>query len=303
MFPDSFSLAALRYRNVMASAGGPIEKLELADTSVLGTRQFQANAHLRPDLIAWQTTGHVFSEASGSGTASSPMVARFKAVSEAIERWAQMAVAVSSRRHKFGFDVDPSSNGMAAFPGLLRRQARPAALWEAVERFNVLSWWEGKLAATEQSTRWPGIKAVVICSEAPGVTVILFRRAAEGHVSYGHAAGPDFDTACTRAAVELERHDFVVRSYALTHAGILAAEVPEQTHAIERRSLFFASPEGHELFLERLRSRPRTVQAVPNLVFDGPVPGEWDKYASVWRVVYAPPSDRFLGNDGRYFFW
>jgi hypothetical protein len=302
MFTDSFSLAALRYRNVLASAGGPIERLEVADTSVLGVRQFQANAHLRPDLIAWRTTGQVFSAASGSGTASSPMIARFKAVSEAIERWAQMAVVTSSRRHQFGFDVDPSSNGMAAFPGLLRRQARPAALWEAVERFNVLSWWEGRLAATEQSTRWPGIQAAVICSEAPGVTVILFRPA-DGHVAYGHAAGPDFETACTRAAVELERHDYVVRSYALAHAGGFGSDMPEETHAIERRSLFFASPEGHELFLERLRSRPHKTEPVPRLVFDGPIPGEWDRYASVWRVVYAPPSERFLSNDGRYFFW
>ncbi|HET7538132.1 MAG TPA: hypothetical protein VFJ90_16845, partial [Candidatus Didemnitutus sp.] len=299
----SLSLAALRFRHVMATDGGPIARLELADTTVLGARQFQSNAHLRSDLIAWRTTGQVFSSASGSGTASSPMVARFKAVSEAIERWAQMAVVTSDRRHQFGFDVDPSSNGMAAFPGLFRRQARPAALWEAVERFNVLSWWEGRLPATEQPTRWPGVRAAVICSEAPGVTVILFRTAREGHVAYGHAAGPDFDSACQRAAVELERHDYVVRSYALIHAGALGDNVPEQAHAIERRSVFFASPEGHELFLERLRSRPHRVQSVPKLVFDGPIPGEWDRYASVWRVVYAPPSERFLSNDGRYFFW
>ena len=38
------SLAAFRYRNVLASAGGPIEKLEIADATVLGRRCFLANA-------------------------------------------------------------------------------------------------------------------------------------------------------------------------------------------------------------------------------------------------------------------
>ena len=38
-------------------------------------------------------------------------------------------------------------------------------------------------------------------------------------------------------------------------------------------------------------------------VFDGPVPGPWGRYADVWRVVYAPPSDRFLGMEENYFLW
>ena len=44
-------------------------------------------------------------------------------------------------------------------------------------------------------------------------------------------------------------------------------------------------------------------QPEPGAVFDGPVPGPWGRYADVWRVVYAPPSDRFLGADENYFLW
>jgi hypothetical protein len=299
---SGLNLGAYRYRKVLATQGGPIERLELADTTILGVRQFQANAYLRSDLVAWRTTKQVWGEAAGTGLADSPMVARFKAISEAIERWAHMAVLTSPEHNRFGFDVDPSSNGMAAFPGLWRRQARPAALMEAAERFNVLSWWEGRLAAIEADTQWPDVRAVVLTSGAPGVTVILFRRAPEGHVAYGHAAGMNFQTACQKAAVELERHDFVVRRFLLARAGG-GPEVSANAHPIERRSVFFAQPEGHELFVERLRSKPVEVKTEPRLVFDGPVPGAWDKYASVWRVCYEPPSDRFLGNDLRYFFW
>jgi len=297
------NFAAFRYRNIMADAGGPIAKLAVCDTFVLGERQFQANSFLRPDLIAWKTSSEVFSDAAGTGTADSPMVARHKAISEAIERWAHMSVVSSPDRQRYGFGVDPSSNGMAAFPGLLKKQARPAAYWEAVERYNVLSWWEGRLDATEIKTRWPEVQAEVIHTSLPGVTVILYRPSPQGYVAYGHAAGPDFETACSRAAMELERHDFVVKQYLLVHAGDAMAMLPATTQAIERRSVYFAQPEGHEKFLERLRTKPWRPALKPRLVFDGSIPGEWSKYADVWRVVYAPPSERFLSNDGCYFFW
>ena len=297
------TLAAFRYRKIMAEAGGPIVRLAACDTSVLGVRQFQANAFLRPELIAWKMSNGVFSDAAGTGIADSPMVARHKAISEAIERWAHMAVVTSPDRARYGFDADPSSNGMGAFPGLWQRQARPAAFWEAVERFNVLSWWEGRLDATVTETSWAGVRAVIIQSETPGVTVILHRLSTHGHHAYGHAAGPDFATACARAAMELERHDFVVQQYLLVHAGGTGKIVPSTMHVIERRSVFFALAEGHELFLERLRTKRTLPPTLPRLVFDGPVPGAWSQYADVWRVVFEPPSERFLSNDGRYFFW
>ncbi len=297
------TLAAFRYRKIMAEAGGPIAKLTLCDTGLLDDRQFQSNAYLRPDLIAWKTSNELFSDAAGTGTADSPMVARYKAISEAIERWAHMAVVSSPDRDRYGFKIDPSSNGMAAFPGLWKRQARPAAYWEAVERFNLLSWWEGRLDGIDTATRWPEVRAVVIQAETPGVTVVLYRRSPHGHCAYGHAAGVDFETACDRAIAELERHDFVVTQYMLVHTGGVNDFMPSTTPASERRSIFFAQPEGQGKFIERLRSKRWSPQVSPRLVYDGPVPGAWSTYADVWRVVYEPPSERFLGNDGRYFFW
>jgi hypothetical protein len=147
------------------------------------------------------------------------------------------------------------------------------------------------------------VHAVVIQSTLPGITVILFRKSEQGHHAYGHAAGPDFDSACARAAVELERHAHVVQQYLLVHSGLAEAFQPANVDAIERRSLYFAQQGGHEKFLERLGNKPTLPRLTPRLVFDGPVPGEWTKYADVWRVVYEPPSERFLSNDPHYFFW
>ena len=294
------NLAAFRYRNVLASAGGPIERLEIADVTVLGERRFLANAYLVEKLAGNREDCSLYSRANGSGTAASPMVARFMAISEAMERWAHWELHRSPDRHKYGFDVDPSSNGLAAYPGFWRRQARLGAQLEATERFNLLNWWEGRLPALETETRWPGVRAATICSQAPGITVILFKRTKEGFVAYGHAAGMDFDSACQRAAGEMERHEQVVSRFALSHAGKIRDQLPANAHPLERRSLFFALDEGHELFLERLRS-PARAEAELKLVYDGPVPGPWSRYADVWRVVYAPPSRRFLGMEENYF--
>jgi hypothetical protein len=298
-----FNLAAFRYRRALASAGGPIERLQLADLMVLGRREFLANAFLDEKFARRNWTDRVFNPAHGCGVSLSPMVARFMAISEAMERWAHWQLHAGPDKHRYGFDVDPSSNGMAAYPGMFSRQARPGALMEASERFNLLHWWEGRLPAAEADTPWLGVRSATICSEAPGVTVILFKRLASGFTAYGHAAAPDHAAACRKAAIEMERHELIITRFARAHAGNLADELPAAAHLIERRCLFFATEAGHELFLERLRTGPRGAPARPKLVFDGEMPGPWSCYADVWRVVYEPPSNRFLSPGDNYFYW
>jgi len=297
-----FSLAAYRYRNALASAGGPIERVEFIETEVLGERRFLANAYLKPGLGPTQSGRQVYSTANGSGEARSPMVARFMAISEALERWAHWQLQGGAAQGRYGFDVDPSTNGLSAFPGLWQRQARRGALLEASERFNILHWWEGRLRASESPSYWPGVSAVTIHSRVPGVTVILFRKTRSGFTAYGHAAATDYVTACRKAAGEMERHASVVEIFARDHGGELLGQLPPDAHPLERRSLYFATPQGHERFLNRLRAAPAEPFAEPSLVYDGPVPGPWSQYADVWRVLYAPPSKRFLGMEEDYFF-
>lgn len=299
------NLAAFRYRDILARDGGPVERLDCAEVSLGGARWFQVNAHLLPGLGGDGSGNHIFSAADGTGTDVSPLVARFKAVSEALERWAHAARHAAPERACWGFDLDPSSNGMAAFPGLFARQARPAAWFEAVERFNLLHWWEGRLAAREQPAPWPGVTALVIVSELPGVTVVLQRIAADGWAAYGHAAAEDFTAACRKAVVELERHDYALRRFLPAGAAPGRATAAATTHLnpIEQRCHFFASAEGQALFRERIRGGLTGPPARPRLVFDGVVPGPWERYAHVWRVVFEPPSRRFLSHATDYFLW
>lgn len=296
-----FSVAAFRYRSIMAGRGGPIEKIELADVSISGNRRFQANAYVREDLLP-RPVRQVFSTATGTGTADSPLVARHKAIAEAMERWAYDAVHRGGFERRYGFDADPSTTGMAAFPGLWARVARPAALAEASERFNLLAWWEGHLPALEVSVAISSVSAAAIVSDAPGVTVLVWRQAPEGHHSYGHASARTWDAALGHAVEEMERHDLVLKVRGLASAGRTGGDA-DVVDVLEQRSLFFATQAGHEMFLERLRGGAPRRRLAPRVVFDGAIPGPWAQYAPVWRVVFAPPSERFVSSDPRYFFW
>jgi hypothetical protein len=292
------SLASLRYRDVLAVHGGPVEKIESGPFPVRGRRVILANATLKPGLTRKSPLA-IFSDADGTGTDPVASIARHKAISEAMERWAFHALVRSERAAEFGFDVDPSTSGMSAFPGLLRRQARRSAVLEAVERFSLIAWWDGKIDGRLFETDWPGVSAVAIDGPFGGVTVVVFARTDWGGYIYGHAAEESFGAACERAIAELARHEWVMRARWLAEVG---GERKVATNIFERRSLFFASDEGHELFQERLARKASGNQPRPEILCDSAIPGPWDEYATVWRFALRPSSDGYLRGGERYFF-
>ena len=293
------SLAALRYRNVLAAHGGPIESVETGQFPVCGRRMIQANAK----LIAGHTpksTHAIYGDADGTGTHRLASVARHMAVSEALERWAFHAVVRSPRAAEFGFDVDPSSNGMSAFPGILSRHARRKAMLEAVERFSLISWWEGRAGWRLFDTDWPGVSALAIDGPFGGVTVIAFSRTDYGMFAYGHAAEESFGAACERAVIELARHEWVMRSWWLGH---ISGEKRPAPGLFERRCLFFSTEEGHEVFHRRIRDGVQGEMSTATVACDKDIPGPWADYATVWRFALRPPADGFLYAGEDYFFW
>ena len=292
------SLAALRYRNVLAVHGGPIAQIETGEFPVRGRRMIQANARLAAGL-GRRRGPSLYSDADGSGTHPVAGIARHMAVSEALERWAFHATVRSERAVEFGFDVDPTTCGMSAFPGLVRRQARRKAVLEAIERFSMMAWWEGLVGARTFETDWPGVSAVAIDGPFGGVTVIVYARTEWGGYAYGHAAEENFSAACERAVVELARHEWVLRSWWLS---AVAGQNFTPPGVFERRVLFFASEEGHEVFRERLADRSGGNAPKADLLCDRDIPGPWDDYATVWRFALRPPSDGYLRGGERYFF-
>lgn len=292
------TLASLRYRNVLRAHGGPIERIESGTFPIRGRRVVLANARLNPGLIQKGALA-LFSDADGTGTDRVASVARHKAVSEAMERWAFHSLVRSDRAAEFGFDIDPSTTGMSAFPGLLRRQARRSAVLEAVERFSLSAWWEGRVEGRAFETDWPGVSAVAINGPFGGITVVVYARTEWGGYVYGHAAEESFGAACDRAVAELARHEWVLRSSWLAY---VAGNKPTPTNIFERRCIFFASDEGHELFQQRLGASVIGTAPRPEVICDSDIPGPWDRYATVWRFALRPPSDGYLRGGERYFF-
>lgn len=294
----NLSLGSLRYRNVLASHGGPVAQIETGRFSVRGRPMILANAKLTAGFVRKSSLA-LFSDADGTGVDRFPTTARHKAVSEALERWAFFTLVRSERSEEFAFDVDPSTTGMSAFPGLLPRQARRQAVLEAVERFSLIAWWEGRARAERFDTDWPGVSAVAINGPFGGVTVVAFARTEWGGYVYGHAAEESFGAASERAVFELARHEWSLRSSWLAAA---AGEKRTPTNIFERRCLFFASDEGHEVFQQRLRTPATATMPMPEILFDGELPGPWSTYAAVWRFALRPLSDGYLRGGERYFF-
>jgi len=291
------SLAALRYRDVFAADGGPIDRVLTGDFNILGQPQKQANAFLKPELTGGKSTYAIYGQADGTGSALSSSVACHMAISEALERWAFLATHNRPEGRRYGFDVDRSSNGMAAFPGMFRSQAARRARMEALERFALIAWWDGRLPAQKMGSPFPGVDLVRIHHNAgEGEVVILVQRSRAG-VAYGHAAGRTVRSAACKAAVELARSDFVIAAHRAKGALVQAANF------LERRALYFSTDQGYEDFRRRLMTRPDKAAPRWAPAFDGEIPGPWSRWATVWRHAVAMPTDEYLNPGTNFFFW
>jgi len=97
---------------------------------------------------------------------------------------------------------------------------------------------------------------------------------------------------------ELKRADYVLSLRREKNQ----SEVPK--FFFERRCLFFAGEEGHELFQARVRSKTTKSPYPWAPVFDGEIKGPWTKYTTVWRVARQMPSGRYLDESlDNFFFW
>lgn len=293
-----FNLAALKYRNVLAEFGGPVARVCSAPFAIFGQNSFQANAYLAPGLVPRKSTFELYGNADGTGSSETPQVARYKAISEALERWAFYAHYDGPNAAKYGFKADRSSNGMAAFPGVVKVQSHRRARLEALERFALVSWWDGRISASEGPSPMPGINLLRLQHTAGfGEVVVVYRKSRSGHVSYAHAAADTTAGAAARALVELARTEFVITCHKLRGGS------DDVKHFFERRCLYFASPQGHEEFMSKVHSKPAKSAPKWDPVFDGEIPGPWSKYATVWRCAVKMPTLDFLDPRLNFFFW
>jgi len=292
------NLAALRYRRALAESGGPIARIVSAPVSIYGHNIYQADAFLTPCLSPRKSEFSKCTEADGTGSSESPQVARNMAVSEAIERWAFHTEYAGPNARRYGFDENCSSNGMAAFPGLFKTQARKRAHLEALELLSLVAWWDGRIDASPATSGLPGIDILRLHHPADfGEVVIVYRKSKSGHVSYGYAAGNSIAGATTRAVVELARNELIITCHKIcSHAKPI-------NNYLERRCLHFAGPDGHQEFLARVQTGPDKAAPMWDPLYDGEITGPWSRYATVWRTALKMPTQDFLDPRLNFFYW
>lgn len=279
------NLAPLLFRNV-TQTDGPIEKIDLFEyTNSFGENQFEANAYLKPYLKSPKILkSSIYGNCDGSGTANSKVNAARKSIAEALERWAFYKLA-SEDSKQFGLDIDDTSTGFAALPCWPRRAARMYAFKEAIERWALSNWWNGKLNLKRIEVH-PNFDCWEILTPFKHMTVnIVSQKVIKSNGSafyvYGFAGGYSKKESIEKAFVEMERNH---------HALSIAFEKNLSYETIEdisdKRLLYFASEEGHAVFSKKASDISERIRiGTPKLLVDSEIRGPWSRYAVVWRCL------------------
>jgi hypothetical protein len=300
------NLAPLRYARVLSKDRGPIEKIEYRRIQVAGEPVYQANACLSPWLNLDRMPVRVFADVDGCGTHVSAMLARSMAVSEAIERWALHYLNQAGLRTGNGLEEDNSTTGIAAFPGLWKWQARRRARSEAAERFCLAHWWNGDLETRTLPAWKPGIQGVEIENPVSRDRVILtWSQSDKGFYVYGFGAAGRLKQARWKAVVEMERARVALQAFYLENPGFELDDLSTLDNLHERRVVYFSHPEGHREFREHLGRQARggipsgSIKPVIDCALNGP----WNRYATVWRVLFPMPNREILERHPAAFYW
>ena len=293
------NLAPMRYANIDAKSGGPIELMEAGALETERGRFYQVNASLAGIHNLNRVGTQYFSPADGTGVDRHLLMAQYKAISEALERWAYHYLVQIGYLRRYGFDVEPTTTGMAAYPGLFEFQARRRAKLEAEERFCINRWWHGHLGSRDRQQA--NHRALEIENPLSGSRVALvWKEFRPGRHAYGTAAGRTWDQAHAKAWLEME---LMARALNKGPAADLAA-LRRMPNSGERQLVYFSLEEGHSRFQQRLKQGSSGWSGSrPQPIIDCLIPGPWQAYTTVWRVVYPmvrEKSDDSLDSDFLY---
>lgn len=274
---------------------GPISKIEVASfTSLVGERIFEAHTYLKAELITVPSQ-KIYGDAHGTGTHGKIQTAIDNSISEALERWAFYNCLESDSATLYGFDVNPTSTGMAAYPSFSTTPVRRIALLEALERWALTHWWQGQISIKElpllpdQTTGWELLvplqdSAVVL------LTQVVSQNREKFLATYGFAAGFNVKHATEKAIIELDRNRRNLLVFlALEGCAESIAKLSHDSFDLsERRLLYFSTREGHDKVLERIEASSRKTMSKinPQLLVDSQLKGPWSKYAKVWRCLF-----------------
>ena len=145
----------------------------------------------------------------------------------------------------------------------------------------------------------PGIRAIGLENPySQYEVVVIWGMKGKQHV-FAFGAGDNVNHATWRALVEHQRTGELACRIAAYDQSDNAEPISD---LYERRIRYFSQEEGFSNFLERLSREPIGRPNGLKIVFDSVVSGPWDRYATVRRTVFNPPSRAYLSNREDYFF-
>lgn len=239
-------------------------------------------------IPSWANKSIIYSSADGSGTSPFMHIALYKAISEALERWA-FYETIENKPKGYSFDVDPSTNGMAAYPDFTATNARKKAILEATERWALLEFWRGKLPIKSHKTSIKILKHYEILTPLKDNYVSLLSFEEDGQFFYSFACEATLQKSFAHAMTELSRNIRVLKKFKKMNKTYL-----DLLDINDKRLAFFSEKEGYELFLQKIKNSPLQINSTPEIICDSEIKGQWTNYARVWRFLYR---DSFPDHD------
>lgn len=286
LLPD-MNIAPLKYAHVQKTPhGGPVESVTFRERQLPSGKMFEAFATLDEKATGLRSPSPTYAHSHGTGLAATKPEAIYCAISEAMERWAWHVCAKDpALRESLRFDLDPTTAGFAAFPGLGVQGAKKRAFFEAAKLWSISSWWEGKLPHKEIQV--PGLSAISVQTSVPGIAVVVLWEEAGGKFHFGSGASYSQAPAVELARLGLQHHRDMLE-FCESSSATLGLE--------EKRMQHFSTATGFASFRERL-GKPGTQAPAPGLAVDLSVRGPWTQYAHVWRCLFDMSAARGKDRD------
>ncbi|MCK5883580.1 MAG: hypothetical protein KAG61_07825 [Bacteriovoracaceae bacterium] len=225
-----------------------------------------------------------YGKVDGTGTDKHKNIAIYKAVSEALERYAFYSILERSDAKRFGFDIEPTTTGLAAFPGITKIAARKISNFEAIERWALSEWWQGRLSIDSTNKKKNIIEIQTPFTESK--TVVTWNYINHINlVAYGFATESSLSKASKKAKVEMSRNIEILEK--ISKKQLTTAEL-NNYNPVDLRLIYFAKEHGHKLFLDKICQSEKNIIQVerPRKIINCELTGPWSTFTTVWRTLY-----------------
>lgn len=276
-----FNLAPWFYRDLL-DENNILDKPEFFETILLNeVNCYEAVISLKNELRPhWLVKSDIYRDCDGSGTSKYKNIAVYKSLSEALERLAFYEL-VDLGHKEYCFHLNPTTTGMAAYPGITGSQARFNAKMEAIERWAIHEFNRAHLPIKKHKTDIQNLDHYEIIVPFTDVRVSLLSYVQNSIHIYGFAGGKNLKHSFEKSLIELDRNIRVLLKAYSDEKGNRNYQA-----TVDRTIMYFSRQEGYLNFQEKIAKAPRKiVNTDPVVLCDLELKGIWSKYTKVWRYL------------------